>query len=79
MLILFCIERFSEFKASGLCWYFKCQTWEDDATKRIGYIWTETEPRVYWKPKTAFPKFLNMAEKTENEILGKYFWNLPEK
>jgi len=46
-----------------------CQTWEDDATKRIGYIWTETEPRVYWKPKTAFPKFLNMAEKTENEIL----------
>merc|ERR1711962_220006 len=46
-----------------------CQTWEDDATKRIGYIWTKTEPRVYWKPKSAFPKFLNMAEKTENEIL----------
>ena len=57
----------------------QCQTWEDDATKRIGYIWTETEPRVYWKPKTAFPKFLNMAEKTENEILGEYLKFLKPK
>ena len=38
---------------------------------RIGYIFTEHEPKILWKPKTNSKKTDELIEKTEKIILGK--------
>lgn len=49
----------------------QCANWEENAMNRIGYIFTEQEPKILWKPKTNHKKTDELIEKTEKIILEK--------
>merc|ERR1711953_378108 len=49
----------------------QCKSWEENARKRIGYIFTDHEPKILWKPKSKWIKTDELIENTENIILEK--------
>ena len=65
------IKRFNGLEIS-LKYDFQCKIWEEETLKRVGHIFTETEPRVMWKPKEIFTGCQTLINKTEKGIVGKF-------